>query len=153
MDDFTAKPGVPNNYGLIQGVANAIQPGKRMLSSMTPTIVLDPDEELFLVTGSPGGSKIISTVFQTISNAIDYRLDLSSVVRAPRVHHQHLPDQIVFEYSGLSYNTFERLDRLGHRLAVVTGIGEVQAIMRMPNGTLEGMPDPRGNGVAAGSFR
>jgi gamma-glutamyltranspeptidase/glutathione hydrolase len=121
-----------------------------MLSSMTPTIVLDPEDRLFLVTGSPGGSKIITTVFQTISNAIDYSFNLTELIRAPRVHHQHLPDQIVFEYGGLTYDTFVGLQKMGHRLAATDAIGEVQAIMRLPDGRLVGAADPRGNGVARG---
>ena len=101
MDDFAAKPGTPNQFGLVQGENNAIAPGKRMLSAMTPTIVTDSEGALRMVTGTPGGGTIITTVFQTISNVLDYGMNVVEAVNAPRVHHQHLPDQIYFEPSGL----------------------------------------------------
>ena len=153
MDDFTAKPGVPNWYGLVQGEANAIAPGKRMLSSMTPTIVLDPDDNLFLLTGTPGGSTIITIVFQTISNAIDYGMELPAAVGAPRIHHQHLPDLIRYEFGGLTLEAFAGLQERGHNLRPYVALGNVQAIMVLPDRTLVGVADPRGAGVAMGYDR
>ena len=94
MDDFTSRPGAANQFGLVQGEANAIAPGKRMLSAMTPTLVLDPEGRLFLVLGTPGGSTIITTVFQVLSNLLDHGMGLAPAVLAPRVHHQHLPDAL-----------------------------------------------------------
>ncbi|NNM33713.1 MAG: gamma-glutamyltransferase [Gemmatimonadetes bacterium] len=159
MDDFAAKPGTPNQFGLVQGENNAVEPSKRMLSAMTPTIVTDPQGELFLVAGTPGGSTIITTVFQTISNIIDYGMNVVEAVHAPRVHHQHLPDQIYYEYGGLTSETVMALEALGHTVverdpgppdAYFTGgmSGDVQAIMRTPGGVLEGWSDPRRGGRA-----
>ncbi|MEX0980443.1 MAG: gamma-glutamyltransferase, partial [Gemmatimonadota bacterium] len=113
MDDFAAKPGTPNQFGLVQGENNAIEPGKRMLSAMTPSIVLDPDGRLLMVTGTPGGSTIITTAFQTISNVIDFGMTVTQAVNAPRVHHQHLPDQIYFESGGLRPEVVAALEALG----------------------------------------
>lgn len=150
MDDFAAKPGTPNQFGLVQGENNAIAPGKRMLSAMTPSIVLDPAGELLMVTGTPGGSTIITTVFQTISNVIDYGMDVSAAVLAPRIHHQHLPDQIFHEADGLSPDVVARLEAMGHRVVERGGIsGDVQAIMRLPDGRLAGQSDPRRGGAVA----
>ena len=151
MDDFTAKPGTPNQFGLVQGANNAVGPGKRMLSAMTPTVVLRPDGELFFVTGSPGGATIITTVFQTIVNVVDYGMNVAQAVNAPRVHHQHLPDQIRYEQGGLSPEVVSDLEARGHTLLERGGIsGDVQAIMVMPDGTLEAAADPRRGGAAAG---
>lgn len=151
MDDFTSKPGVPNQFGLVQGENNAIEPGKRMLSAMTPAIVLDPDGELFMVTGTPGGSTIITTVFQTISNVVDHGMNVSHAVLAPRVHHQHLPDQIFVEPGGFSDATLEALRARGHTVEVRGGVsGDVQAIRILEDGTLEGQSDPRRGGRAIG---
>ena len=151
MDDFTSKPGVPNQYGLVQGASNAVGPGKRMLSAMTPTVVLRPDGELFFVTGSPGGATIITTVFQTIVNVVDYGMNVVQAVNAPRVHHQHLPDQIRFEQGGLLAETVADLEARGHTVSERGGVsGDVQAIMVMPDGTLEAAADPRRGGAAAG---
>ena len=101
MDDFSAKPGVPNAYGLIGNEKNAIAPNKRMLSSMSPTIVLK-DSKVFLVTGSPGGSRIITTVAQIISNVIDHNMNIAEATHAPRFHHQWLPDELRIEHRGFS---------------------------------------------------
>ena len=151
MDNFAAKPGFPNQYGLVQGEANAIEPGKRPLSSMSPSIVLDPAGDLFFVSGTPGGPTIISTVFQTISNVIDYGMNVAQAVNAPRLHHQHLPDQIYFEADGLSAEVVSELEKLGHRVVERSGYqGDAHAIMVMPDGTLEGYSDRRRGGGVAG---
>ncbi|HSM05238.1 MAG TPA: gamma-glutamyltransferase, partial [Longimicrobiales bacterium] len=151
MDDFSAKPGTPNQFGLVQGERNAIEPGKRMLSAMTPTIVLDPAGGLFMVTGTPGGSTIITTTFQTISNVVDHGMDVSRAVLAPRVHHQHLPDQIFYEAGGLSPEVVSRLEAMGHTVVERGDVsGDVQAILVLPDGTLTGQSDPRRGGRAIG---
>jgi len=151
MDDFSAKPGAPNQYGLVEGVANVVQPGKRMLSSMTPTLVLDPDGELLMVTGTPGGSSIITTVFQTISNVVDFGMDAVAAVHAPRVHHQHLPDQIYVEPGGLPAEVIAALEGRGHTVIERGGMsGDVQAILILPDGALAAASDPRRGGTAAG---
>ncbi|MEJ2540893.1 MAG: gamma-glutamyltransferase [Gemmatimonadota bacterium] len=151
MDDFSAKPGTPNQFGLVQGERNAIEPGKRMLSAMTPTIVLDPRGQLFMVTGTPGGSTIITTTFQTLSNVVDHGMNVSQAVLAPRVHHQHLPDQIFYEAGGLSPEVVAGLEALGHRVVERGGVsGDVQAILVAPDGSLTGQSDPRRGGRALG---
>jgi gamma-glutamyltranspeptidase/glutathione hydrolase len=151
MDDFTAKPGVPNQFGLVQGASNAVGPGKRMLSAMTPTVVLRPDGELFFVTGSPGGATIITTVFQTIVNVVDYGMNVVQAVNAPRVHHQHLPDQLRYEQGGLLPEVVSDLEARGHTMSERGGTsGDVEAIMVMPDGTLEAAADPRRGGAAVG---
>jgi gamma-glutamyltranspeptidase/glutathione hydrolase len=150
MDDFAAKPGTPNQFGLVQGENNAVGPGKRMLSAMTPSIVLDPDGELRMVTGTPGGSTIITTVFQTISNVVDFGMNVVQAVNAPRVHHQHLPDQIYFEAGGLDLATVEALEALGHRVIERGDVsGDVQAIL-LEGGVMTAWSDPRRGGVAVG---
>jgi gamma-glutamyltranspeptidase/glutathione hydrolase len=151
MDDFAASPGTPNQFGLLQGEANRIEPGKRMLSAMSPTVVLDPEGRLFMVTGSPGGPTIITTVWQTISNVIDHGMSPSQAVLAPRVHHQHLPDRIEYESGGLSHETVESLRARGHVLRERRGVsGDAQIILVRPDGSLAGQSDPRGGGSAAG---
>ena len=151
MDDFTVVPGVPNAFDLIQGEANAIEPGKRMLSAMTPTIVLTPQDELLMVVGTPGGATIITTVFQVVSNVLDFGMTLTEAVHAPRVHHQHLPDRIMFEPSGLTTEVVEALAALGHRLEVgEEAWGDAQAILADPDGSLEGVSDPRRGGLVLG---
>jgi gamma-glutamyltranspeptidase/glutathione hydrolase len=151
MDDFTAKPGTPNQYGLVQGANNAVAPGKRMLSAMTPTVVLRPDGELYFVAGTPGGATIITTVFQTIVNVVDYGMNVVQAVNAPRVHHQHLPDQLRYEQGGLPPEVVSDLEARGHTLLERGGIsGDVEAIMVMPDGTLEAAADPRRGGAAVG---
>ena len=150
MDDFTSAPGKPNIYGLVQGEANAIQPGKRMLSAMTPSIVLDPAGRLLLVVGTPGGPTIITTVTQVISNVLDHRMSLAEAVSAPRIHHQALPDVIRFERGGLSLGTVAAVQAMGHAIEARTGFsGDVNAIQRGPNGWV-GVADPRSNGGAVG---
>lgn len=151
MDDFTAKPGVPNQFGLVQGAANVVQPGKRMLSAMTPTIVLDPSGRVLLVTGTPGGSTIITSVAQIVSNVVDFRMDVAMATSAPRLHHQHLPDTLRYERNGLSAATEARLRAMGHALAERGGFqGDVQSILLLPGGYQSAVADPRRGGAAVG---
>ncbi|MEX1256167.1 MAG: gamma-glutamyltransferase [Gemmatimonadota bacterium] len=151
MDDFASRPGFPNQFGLVQGEQNAIEPGKRMLSAMTPTIVETADGALFLVAGTPGGSTIITTVFQVLSNVVDFGMNVAQAVNAPRVHHQHLPDRIEFEADGLDPAIVAALGALGHTLEERSGIsGDVQAILVLPDGTISAYSDPRRGGTAAG---
>ena len=128
MDDFSAKPGVPNAYGLIGNTANAIEPGKRMLSSMSPTIVEDSDGDLALVVGSPGGSTIITTTAQVIMNVIDFGMNIEDAIESPRFHHQWLPDMIQFESTGFAVETIEALTRRGHEHKFRGSIGEANCI-------------------------
>jgi len=151
MDDFAAAPGKPNMYGLVQGEANAIEPGKRMLSAMTPSFVLDTAGQLELVVGTPGGPTIITTVAQVILNVLDQGMSLADAVAAPRVHHQALPDLIRYEHGGLAPATVDSLKALGHRVEQRGGTsGIVAAIGRAPNGGWIGVADPRYAGGAAG---
>jgi gamma-glutamyltranspeptidase/glutathione hydrolase len=147
MDDFAAKPGEPNLYGLVQGEANAIQPRKRPLSSMTPTIVIR-DGRLALVLGTPGGPTIINTVLQVLINVTDFGMNMQDAVNWPRIHHQWLPDRLVME-SGFSPDTIALLKVRGHEIRMARSIGEVAAI-EMKDGWLEGAADPRTEGVAKG---
>ncbi len=149
MDDFSIKPGFPNIYGLVGGEANAIEPGKRMLSSMTPTIVTK-DGKLKLVVGSPGGSTIITSVFQIIVNVIDFEMGMQEAVDASRFHHQWLPDQISLEKNALDSLTMLALEQKGHVLKTRGPIGRVDAILVLPDGRLEGGADPRGDDTAKG---
>jgi len=144
MNDFSAKPGVPNAFGLIGGEFNAIEPEKRMLSSMTPTIVLK-DEQPFLVTGSPGGSRIITTVLQVILNVIDHDMNIAKATNAVRVHHQWLPDQLMVE-QGLNGDTSRLLEEKGHQITVTNTMGSTQSIMLVDQ-TLNGASDPRRPGA------
>lgn len=146
MDDFSAKPGVPNAYGLIGGEANRIEPNKRMLSSMSPTIV-KKDGRNFLVTGSPGGSRIITTTLQVIMNVIDHRLNIQAAVNAPRIHHQWLPDELRIE-QGLSPDTIKILRGMGHQVNQKRAMGAIQSIM-IDGGTFYGGADPRTSTASA----
>lgn len=147
MDDFSSKPGVPNVYGLIGGESNAIEPQKRPLSSMSPTIV-SKDGEVFVVTGSPGGSRIITTVLQILLNTMEYDMNIAEASSAPRIHHQWLPDYIRVEKT-VSPDTIQRLKDMGHDVKVEPVMGSTQSIMRTENG-LFGATDPRTDGASAG---
>jgi len=147
MDDFSAKPGQPNDYGLVGGTANAIAPNKRMLSSMTPTI-LEKDGQVLMVVGSPGGSTIITSVFQTIINVLEFGMTMQEAVRFPRFHHQWLPDAIFIEQGGFDSLITVRLSGMGHQFNTRESIGRVDAILVRPDGSLEGGADPRGDDVA-----
>ena len=151
MDDFAARPGSPNQFGLVQGEGNAIEPEKRMLSSMSPTILLDAAGRVRLVTGSPGGPTIISSVAQIISNVVDFDMDIASATAAPRLHHQHVPDVLSYERDGLGADVVSALRELGHNVEAITGYrGDTQSILVLPGGTLAGVADPRGGGAAIG---
>jgi gamma-glutamyltranspeptidase / glutathione hydrolase len=149
MDDFATLPGEPNMYGLVQGEANAIAPGKRMLSAMAPSIVLDPGRQLYLVVGTPGGPKIITMVYHVISNVIDHRMGLPDAVVAPRMHHQGLPDSLQVEGNGFRPETLDSLRRRGHAVSIGDDWGDVEAIIRTPTGW-QGVSDPRLGGGGAG---
>ena len=150
MDDFATKPGSPNLYGLVQGEANAIQPGKRMLSAMTPTIVLDRSGRLSLVLGSPGGPRIISAVMQVLSNVVDHGMTLSQAVSAPRIHHQALPDSVMFEPEGVTPEQRRDLQKMGYVFEErPRWIGDVNAVLVTRRGVV-GVADPRRGGGAAG---
>ena len=149
MDDFTSAPGKPNMFGLIQGEANAIQPGKRMLSAMTPSIVLDKTGSLYMVLGTPGGPTIITTVTQVLLNVIDNKMSLADAVAAPRFHHQALPDIIRSERGGLSAETIQALNAMGHEVDRRGGSGTVAAIQKTAGGWV-GVIDPRSAGGALG---
>lgn len=140
MDDFSIKPGFPNQFGLIGGEANAIEPGKRMLSSMTPTIV-EKDGRLFMVVGTPGGSTIITNVYQVIMNVIEHGMAIQEAVDAKKIHAQWLPDEIVIESGAVNQQTMDELFDMGHYLREVTQIGRVQAILVHEDGKLEGAAD------------
>lgn len=151
MDDFTSKVGAPNIYGLVQGEANAIAPGKRMLSAMTPTIVINPQGFTELITGTPGGSTIITTIFQIVTNHIDFRLPAQTAVDAPRFHHQHLPDYVRYENGGLPDSVVAELEARGHEVRERGGIsGNVESIYIAPDGTRVGAADPRRDSKAMG---
>jgi gamma-glutamyltranspeptidase / glutathione hydrolase len=149
MDDFSAKTGVPNAYGLLGGEANKIEPGKRMLSSMAPTIVRQ-DGKNYLVTGSPGGSRIITTVLQVIMNVIDHGLNIQSAVAAPRVHHQWLPDELRIE-EGISPDTVRLLEGMGHTVRRQSAMGASQSIL-IRDGVMYGGADPRRSTSLAAGF-
>jgi gamma-glutamyltranspeptidase/glutathione hydrolase len=149
MDDFSAKPGSPNLFGLVQGVANAIEPGKRPLSAMTPTIVTR-DGRPILITGARGGPRIITAVFQVLSNILDHGMDVSAAVAAPRIHHQHLPDVLYYEENGLTADQLRVLEALGHTLEPRRGtVGHAPSILRR-GGEWTAVPDPRLGGLAEG---
>lgn len=149
MDDFSVKPGSPNKYGLLGGQANAIEPGKRMLSAMTPTIV-EKDNQLFMVVGTPGGSTIITSVFQIILNVIDFGMDMQTAVDAPRFHHQWYPEDIQAEDKAIDSLTRQSLINSGYPFSRRGSIGRVDAILVLPNGILQTGADSRGDDKAMG---
>jgi len=151
MDDFSIKPGVPNIFGLVGGEANSIAPEKRMLSSMSPTIV-EKDGELWMSVGTPGGSTIITSVVQTILNVHEYKMTMQEAVNAPRFHHQWLPDLIRFEPKSFSKELLDSVTTKGYKILKKNSkvIGKVDGIMLLPNGKLEGGADRRGDDTAIG---
>ena len=149
MDDFSVKPGAPNMYGLVGGEANAIAPNKRMLSSMTPSIV-EKDGNLFMVVGTPGGSTIITSVFQTIINVIDFGMPMQGAVAAKKFHHQWLPDEVYVERDALDSVTTEKLRAKGYKILSRGDIGRVDAILKTKWGAYQGGADPRGDDKAIG---
>ena len=143
MDDFSIKPGVPNIYGLVGGAANAVEPYKRPLSSMSPTIVLK-DGKIYMVVGSPGGSRIITTVLQVISNVIDHDMNIREAVDAPRIHMQWLPDELRIEKNGLAKDVIDSLTAMGYKVVVRGSMGDVNAILVDPvSGVMYSSSDPR----------
>jgi gamma-glutamyltranspeptidase/glutathione hydrolase len=149
MDDFSVKPGAPNMYGLVGGEANAIAPEKRMLSSMTPAI-LEKDGQLFMVVGTPGGSTIITSVFQTIVNVIDFDMDMQDAVSAKKFHHQWLPDEVQVEDGALDSLTVIKLKHKSYHIVPRGPIGRVDAILKTKWGYYQGGADPRGDDKALG---
>jgi gamma-glutamyltranspeptidase/glutathione hydrolase len=154
MDDFTSHPGVPNMFGLVQGEQNAIAPGKRMLSAMSPTMVIDPKGQLFMVIGSRGGPRIITSVAQVIVNVIDHHMSFADAISEPRIHHQAWPDQLHYEPNGLSFATVDTLRMMGHAIEKASFapggyVGRVIMVGRVEDGW-EGVVDPRTTGGAAG---
>jgi len=152
MDDFAAKPGTPNMYGLVQGERNAVAPHKRPLSAMTPTFVLRKDGSLWFTVGSPGGPTIINTALCVIINVVDYGMDIQQALDFPRIHHQWLPDELIFEPYGLSGDTQKALVSLGHKLARPRYLGDAEGIMiEAGTGIRLGATDPRrSDGLAVG---
>ncbi len=148
MDDFSIKPGVPNMYGAIGGEANAIHPGKRMLSSMTPTIVLKNNKP-FLIVGTPGGTTISTSVFQTLINVIEFDMSSNDAVNKPKFHHQWLPDRIDVE-KGFPINIREQLTKMGYTIFERAAIGRTELIKVLPNGKFEAVADNRGDDAAEG---
>ncbi|HOV05055.1 MAG TPA: gamma-glutamyltransferase, partial [Kaistiaceae bacterium] len=149
LDDFSAKPGVPNAYGLVGEEANAVGPRKRPLSSMTPTIVLE-DGKVLLVTGSPGGSRIITTVLQIILDVVDHSMNIAEATASPRIHHQWLPDEIAVE-RGIGRDTLTLLEARGHRIRQGRAMGSTQSILGA-EGLWTGASDPRRPGGLAEGY-
>ena len=150
MDDFTAKPGVPNMFGLVQGAANAIAPGKRPLSSMSPTIALR-DGRLFMIVGSPGGARIITITLEAIANVVDHRMNIAEAVDAPRIHHQWLPDVLYAEPLALSPDTARLLGEMGYKVTQQTAWGAAEAILIGPPSATNAAAAPSGDDSVHGS--
>ena len=150
MDDFASAPGKPNMYGLVQGEANAVAGNKRMLSAMTPSIVLDSAGNLQMVVGTPGGPTIITSVTQVILNVLDQNMSLADAVAAPRLHHQALPDQTFYEHGGLSDTTVRALQAMGHKMEQRRGHSGIIAAIQKTAGGWVGVADPRYAGGALG---
>jgi len=149
MDDFSSKPGVPNMFGLVGGKANSIQPNKRMLSSMTPTI-LEKDGKLFMVVGTPGGSTIITSVFQTILNVIEFNQSMQQAVSSKRFHHQWLPDEVDIEKGAIDSASRAKLEQKGYKILERGPSGRVDAILKTKWNYYEGGADPRGDDTKLG---
>lgn len=144
MDDFSVKPGTPNMYGLVGAEANKIEPNKRMLSSMTPTII-EKDGKLKMVVGTPGGSTIITSVFQAVVNVIDFDMDADKAIQSPRFHHQWLPDVIITEKDAIPLSERKLLEIIGHTFKDRNAIGRMEAIVITNQGKLQGAADRRGD--------
>jgi gamma-glutamyltranspeptidase/glutathione hydrolase len=151
MDDFAAKPGTPNLYGLIQGERNAVAPRKRPLSAMTPTFVLRRDGTLWFAAGSPGGPRIINAVFQIIVNVIDYGMNIQQAIDAPRIHQQWLPDEVIYEPFGLSDDTRRALEAMGHKLRLTTDKESKAGSQLRFMGDAQGVMIEEGTGVRLGA--
>ncbi|MCV0426791.1 MAG: gamma-glutamyltransferase, partial [Roseibium sp.] len=149
LDDFSAKPGAPNAYGLIGGTANAVESGKRPLSSMSPTLVFK-DGDFFMATGSPGGSRIITTTLQIILNVVDHQMNIAEATAHPRIHNQWFPDEIRVE-EGLSPDTIKLLEARGHEVNIKNAMGSTQSIM-IVDGMLAGSSDPRRAGALTAGY-
>ena len=150
MDDFAIKAGVPNMFGLIGNRANEIAPGKRMLSCMTPTI-LEKDGKLFMVVGTPGGSTIMTSIFQTILNVVDHKMTMQQSVNALKFHHQWLPDRVVYEKGAFSDAALAELKKKGYNMVDQNGtLGRMDCVLAHPNGVLEGASDPRADNTSVG---
>jgi gamma-glutamyltranspeptidase/glutathione hydrolase len=151
MDDFAARPGRPNLFGLVQGERNKVEGGKRPLSSMTPTIVMTTDGKPWFALGARGGPRIISAVMQTVINVIDHDMDIQQAIDAPRIHMQWLPDEIGYEQFGISPDTMKILTSYGHKFAQRPGnIASATGIMIDKDGVRLGAIDSRSDGVAVG---
>lgn len=148
MDDFSSKPGTPNQYGLLGSEANSIQPGKRMLSSMTPVIVLK-DHKPWIIAGSPGGATIITVVLQVLMNCIDFNMNIQEAVDSPRIHHQLFPDEIDYEDYGMTSDVKANLIKMGYKIGGKKILGRADCIM-INNNYIYGATDPRGYGSAKG---
>jgi gamma-glutamyltranspeptidase/glutathione hydrolase len=151
MDDFAAQPGKPNMFGLIQGEKNSVQPGKRPLSSMTPTIVLKKDGSLWFALGARGGPRIISAVLQSVINVIDHDMDIQEAIDAPRIHHQWFPDELLTEPFGMSPDTRKILESYGQKFSErSSNVAQATGIMIDDKGVRLGSIDSRGDGAAVG---
>jgi len=148
MDDFSVQPGVPNMYGALGGTANAIAPGKRMLSSMTPTILVKNNQP-FMVVGTPGGTTIITSVLQSILNVVDFGMNANDAVNQPKFHHQWQPDEISVEKK-FPEDVRLALEQMGYKIKIVNGIGRTEMILAKPAGGLEAVGDKRGDDSVAG---